>query len=194
MTKLSNAQLVTIAAYLVGAAERPVDTEDVAIKAHELAPTRFAWRKYPNQINLELVRVYLSDAKNPKKGGYTDGSGKSGWTLTPHGVRWAREQQRVMSVAQLDRPREQARGGPLNEQRWRRERDRILATEAWQRWVAGERRIGLRDAEAVFRIDSYAVGRMRQLKIERLRKLFEADEEVLSFLEYATTGLGAQES
>lgn len=164
------------------------------MKAHELAPTRFAWRKYPNQINLELVRVYLSDAKNPKKGGYMDGSGRSGWTLTPRGVRWARAQQKKLPTAELDRPREQARGGPLGEQRWRRERERILASDAWERWSVGERHIDLRDAEAVFRIDSYAVGRMRQLKMERLRALFEADEEVLPFLEFASAALTAPES
>ncbi len=34
----------------------------------------------------------------------------------------------------------------------------------------------------MFRIDSYAVGRMRSLKVTRLKSLFEQDTEVLPFL------------
>ena len=90
----SQVELVTLAVFILGGEEKRIDTEDVAMKAHELAPTRFAWRKYPNQINLELVRVYLSDGKSAEKGGYIEGSGKTGWTLTPSGLRWARETQR----------------------------------------------------------------------------------------------------
>ena len=39
--------------YLLGGETRRVDTEDIAVKANELAPGRFAWKKYPDQINLE---------------------------------------------------------------------------------------------------------------------------------------------
>lgn len=60
---LTQAELVTVAVYLLGGELRKIDTEDTAMKAHEIAPGRFAWRKYPGQINLELVRVALSDAK-----------------------------------------------------------------------------------------------------------------------------------
>lgn len=180
----SQVEFVTLAVYLIGGDEKRVDTEDVAMKAHELAPTRFAWRKYPQQINLELIRVYLSDAKSIEKGGYIDGSGKTGWTLTPRGLRWARGAEKQLLASNLDRTREQARGGPLREQRWRRERDRILASPLWARWSSGSRDMPVRDAEAVFRIDSYAVGRLRTQKIERLRTLFEDDKEILSFVEH----------
>jgi hypothetical protein len=56
---LSNHEIVTLAAYLLGGDTQYVDTEDVAVKANELAPGRFTWRKYRNQINIENVRTFL---------------------------------------------------------------------------------------------------------------------------------------
>src|SRR5689334_18326851 len=63
LTKLSQAEIVSLAVYRLGGAQRAVDTEDVAVEAHRIAPGRFSWKKYPDQINLELIRVFLSDAK-----------------------------------------------------------------------------------------------------------------------------------
>jgi len=88
--QLTQREIVTLAVYLLGGDQHAVDTEDAAIKTHELAPGRFAWRKYPEQINLELVRVYLSDAKKPEKGDLLVGSGRTGWSLTKAGLNWAR--------------------------------------------------------------------------------------------------------
>src|SRR5258708_38983805 len=55
--------------YLLGGASRSIDTEAVAVKRHELAGSLFSWQKYKEQINLELVRVSLSDAKKAKSRG-----------------------------------------------------------------------------------------------------------------------------
>jgi hypothetical protein len=182
LTTLSQAHVVTLAVYLLGGEERPLDTEDVAIKAYELAPTRFAWRKYPGQINLELVRVYLSDAKKTSKGQLLTGSGRSGWSLTPAGLKWARSQ--AISIDGLDRKRHETRSGSADETRWRRERGRIIQTEAWCNWKASQP-VSWQEAASVFRIDHYVEGQLLSLKINRLQNLFEADEEVRPFLEYA---------
>ena len=177
-------ELVTLAVYLLGGDQHPVDTEDIAVKVHELAPTRFSWRKYPEQINLELIRVYLSDGKKPDKGGFLDGSGKTGWSLTAKGVNWVKTSGLQLIGGSLDRPREETGGGSVDEQRWRRERQRVITTRAWSQWSSGVRDISVRDAEEVFRIDSYAVGRMRTLKVTRLRKLFEQDKDISEFLHH----------
>ena len=58
-TTIANDKIVVLAAYLAGGAQRLVDTEDIAIKANDLAPGRFSWRKYPDQINIESVRKRL---------------------------------------------------------------------------------------------------------------------------------------
>src|SRR4051794_5780323 len=83
----SQAELVTLAVYRLGGAQRAVDTEDIAVEANKLAPGRFSWRKYPDQINLELIRVHLSDAK--KRNGMLIGAGRTGWRLTQEGLNWA---------------------------------------------------------------------------------------------------------
>lgn len=152
------------------------------MKAYELAPSRFSWRKYPQQVNLELVRVSLSDAKKAEKGELLTGSGKTGWTLTSKGLLWATNAAKSLLTQDLSRSREDGRGGSVDEQRWRRERERILASRAWATWATGDRNIAERDAAEVYRIDSYAVGRMWSLKITRLKSLFAEDVDVLPFL------------
>jgi len=181
---LSQAQIVTLAVFLLGGDQHAIDTEDVAVKAHDLAPGRFSWRKYPKQINLELVRVYLSDAKKSDKGAMLSGSGRTGWRLTQNGLLWAGESAKDLPIADLSRSRTQSRSGSVDEQRWRRERARILRTDAWQSWEEGRRQISTRDACAVYRIDSYATGALRETKITRLRSLFSEDPEIAPFLDH----------
>src|SRR3979409_1107010 len=86
---LTNHELVVLAAYLAGAQSSSADTEDIAIKANDLAPGRFSWRKYKDQINIDTVRKRLWDATKPEKGGYLIGSEKVGWRLTKAGFDFA---------------------------------------------------------------------------------------------------------
>jgi hypothetical protein len=83
----SNPEIVTLAIYILGGAKQNIDTEDIAMKSYELAPTRFAWTKYKDQVNLVNVRISLSDAKKPKKYGYLCGSLTEGWSLSKKGVK-----------------------------------------------------------------------------------------------------------
>jgi hypothetical protein len=158
-----------------------VDTEDVAIEAHKLALGRFSWRKYPEQINLELVRVALSDAKFGKEAMLT-GSGRTGWMLSPSGLAWARKHSKKLLRVDLDRRRDESRAGSVDEQRWRRERKRITATVAWNKWRKGNAAVTPREAAEVFRIDSYAVGSMKMAKITRIMGLLAEEGELGPFL------------
>ena len=193
MTEFSQVEVVTLAVLLAGGDQRSVDTEDVAVKAHEIGPGRFSWRKYPTQINLELVRVYLSDAKKPDKGELLSGSGRTGWKLTQAGLKWAKTAEAQLGQATLGRGRERSRAGSVDENRWRRERARILSTAAWKRWSRSETELAVADIRQVFRIDSYAVGELRETKIARLRALFEDDDEIRPFLVSAAGVLNDQE-
>ncbi len=150
----SQVELVTLAVYLCGGDTHAIDTEDIAVKVNELAPGRFTWRKYPDQINLELVRAYLSAAKG--RSGYLSGIVKAGWTLTPKGLAWAKTEGQALLGQDTSRRREELKGGSIDEVRWRRERDRVLTTSAWKQWSTGNQDILKRNAEEVFRIDSYA--------------------------------------
>ena len=84
---LTKPDIVTLALYQLGGGSTPFDTEDVAVKASELAREAFAWKKYEGQINLEMVRICLSDAKKPEKGARVIGTGNKGWSLTADGVK-----------------------------------------------------------------------------------------------------------
>jgi hypothetical protein len=180
--KPSQAEVVTLAVFRLGGAQRAIDTEDVAVEAHKLAPGRFAWRKYPDQINLELIRVYLSDAK--MKHGFLLGAGKTGWRLTQAGLGWAEEAQGSAKDGGFARTRAQSRGGGIDEQRYHRERTRITGTEAWRLWSSGARNIPPSEAKAVFRIDSYARGDLLEAKLTRVRAMFNGDEEISSFIDH----------
>lgn len=183
-THASLVQVVTLAVYLLDGHLRPVDTEDVAMKAHELAPGRFTWKKYPDQVNVELVRVRLSDAKNEQSGHLLAGAGREGWTLTREGLEWARGPGQALLAQNLRGERRNRTGGSVDEARWQRERRRIVTTEAWAKWLAGRQdAISEREAAAVFRIDTYAVGRTRRLKIARVRDAFDTDSELGPFVE-----------
>src|SRR6266516_3169361 len=104
-SELANHEVVTLAVFILGGDQRPVDTEDVAKKANEIAPGRFTWRKYKDQINLEVVRVYLSDAKKKGKGEYLIGSGNSGWSLSEAGLVFVREHADALVTLESAEPR-----------------------------------------------------------------------------------------
>jgi hypothetical protein len=173
--KISSPQVVTVAVYLLGGDRRFIDTEDVAYKANELAPGRFAWRKYQDQINLELVRVYLSDAKKPTHGLYLRGSGSDGWMLTEKGLAFAK--QAALQFNQELRTR--TRRLPSEDRQFKSERRRLLISDAYKKFKNGSvREITRRDAENFFRLDDYVVGKARENKVARLLMMFSADQEL----------------
>jgi hypothetical protein len=176
MTKaLSNHEIVTLAVYLLGGETTHVDTEDIAKKVNEIAPGRFTWRKFKDQVNLEIIRVYLSDAKKPEKGSYLSGSGSDGWLLTEKGLKFSKI--RIRDLAAMDQSRK-----PLSvkEKQWlRAERTRILASEAFQKFqTEGLLAITRQEAETFFRVDAYVVGEQRERKLVRVLNAFGDDPEL----------------
>ena len=174
-------EVVVLAVYLLGGQTKSIDTEDVAMKAHHLAPGRFSWRKHPEQINLELVRVYLSDAKKEVYGRLLEGTGKKGWRLTHEGTRWCEANSE--SASDLGHwERSDSKGGSIDEQRWRRERKRLLTSDAWREW-SEKGAITRKSAFEFLRLDSYADATIRDRKLSRIWQLFRDDGEVRPFLE-----------
>ncbi len=159
----------------LGGASRRVDTEDAAVRARELAPGAFSWRKYPEQVDLEGVRLALRDAAKPRYGGLVEGSVRSGWSLTPAGVAWVRREGpsvrrrlgRTDGPRRLDAQRAETRKRAL-------ERGRIRRLAAWRLWRKG-RPVDRRQAEAVFRVDSETPRRDVHLKIQRMAELLRED-------------------
>ncbi len=176
--ELSNIEVVVLATYVLGGDQTPIDTEDVAMKANELAPGRFTWRKYPDQIDLEPVRKRLSDALSLEHGKLLAGGVVKGWHLTPAGVAWA--SQNVHRVATGSAGRE--RVNRTLERRRRNEQVRIRSLPAWVKFTAGEN-VSLREAEAAFRVSEYVRGSRREQLVNRNRTLFAEDDELGPFVE-----------
>lgn len=169
---LSNHQIVVIAAYLVGADSQRTDTEDIAVKANEIAPGRFTWRKYPAQINIDAVRKRLWDACKVNKGSYVVGSEKDGWLLTEAGVGFARANANTVTGSK--------KRISLRERSWlKSEKERLLATDAFLKYKIGNRaEITRRDAEQFFRIDNYVTGEARERKLLRVLNAFDEDSDL----------------
>ncbi|MGH9970337.1 MAG: hypothetical protein ACREBG_21450 [Pyrinomonadaceae bacterium] len=129
--RLSNHEIVTLVVFLLGGEARYVETEDIAIKANELAPGRFTWRKYPQQINIENVRAFLSDAKKVKNGGLVNGSGSKGWMLTERGCEFADSRLDDLKGDELT----SGRTDPKARQWIRNERTRMLASDAYEKFL-----------------------------------------------------------
>lgn len=181
---LKATELVALALYALGGGGTVVDTEDIAVCVNEISPGRFAWRKYPNQINLELVRVALSDARKYENGGLVTGTGRSGWSLTEGGQQWAETSAHLLVKPDFTFSRAQRTAGSIDERRRQRERARLLSTEAWAQWSTSRdgSSISLEAANDLFRIDRYVLGRARQLKVNRLREMFGDDAQLAPFI------------
>jgi hypothetical protein len=169
LKELSSHQIVTIAVYLLGGDVKYIDTEDVAVKASEIAPGRFAWKKYPHQINIENVRTFLSDAKKAKNGAYLTGSGKKGWLLTPNGIDFVRGNIQRLNGRGVPEP-----GFSARDRQWiEHEGARLLASAAYETAkTLGVRAVSLSDIWDFFRLDVYTTDDNRLLKIRRALNAF----------------------
>jgi len=187
--EFSNIDAVVLALYSLGGDREPADTEDVAMRANELAPGRFTWSKYPDQVSLEHVRVFLSDAKKKKNGNRVEGDGTRGWHLTASGTSWAKKHRsRLASVLE-----ERVRLDQQTKRRLRVELSRIRQLPAWEKFLDG-RTVSRREAEAVFRLSDYVRGLRRRLLIDRTTSLLQDDEEFAPFIQtMAALAAGTQE-
>ena len=173
--QLKKHELVALAVYLVGGDIHEVDTEDVAVKVNELAPGRFAWRKFRSQINLEIIRVFLSDAKKKKNGALLAGTGATGWLLTDAGLTFARA-----NADRVDKP-----GRPIDrlrqdeKRRLKKEHARVASSVAFQKYAAGhQEQVTRRDVDTMFRLNEYIVGDARQKKVQRIVNALGDDEKL----------------
>lgn len=174
--ELANHEVVVLAAYLARAEKVSADTEDIAIKANEIAPGRFSWRKYKDQINIDTVRKRLWDATKPNKGAYLIGSERTGWRLTKTGYDFARRKIRTVAAARLGKQRKSKSEGIAQT----RELKRMMSEDAFTKFAQGRpQEITRSEAERFFRIDDYVTGQARAAKIERF-KIIVAGNKTLS--------------
>jgi hypothetical protein len=152
-----------------------VSTEEVAVKANEIAPGRYSWKKFPEQINLEHVRVFLTDAKKEKNGRLVAGGNATGWVLSDRGLELAKRRAPILGSVDLSR-------APLSskERTWRtRERARIEEVLLERGITSANCSLVPRsDAEAVFRLDEYIAGDVRARILYHYLNAFGDDKDL----------------
>jgi hypothetical protein len=172
---LSSIEIVTLGVFLLGGDAHYVETEDIAVKANELAPGKFTWVKYPDQINIHVIKTHLWDAKSARKGSLLLGSEKEGWMLSSSGLAMARNR-----VAGLKHLKQAKRKLSEPERRWMRaDRVRMLQSEGYRKVASGDSNsVTLEEAEAFFRLNAYIVGKARDRKILRVINVFGDDPDL----------------
>lgn len=170
---LTHEQIVVLATYLAGGDAQYADTEDVAMATTKIAPGRFSWVKYPDQINIENVRRRLLDATRPESGGHVTGSQRKGWLLTEAGLAFCKEHEHRF-FREADHRQRVSRA----EQSWvGRERARMIKEKAFEKWSSGSAADILPvEAERFFRVDDYMNADERAACLSRAAEAFRADE------------------
>jgi hypothetical protein len=157
---LSNLEIVCVAAYLLGGEHHLVDIEDIALRAYDIAPTRFCWRRYPDKVDLRAIQYALKNAVSGDRA-LLEGSIKRGYMLTPRGLAWAqangiRSEMGGSRKASVDEALDQ-------------ERLRLVHTKAYRLFASGRAEaIEMRDFEEFARVNDYFPDHLRQERFRRL--------------------------
>lgn len=172
--------------YILGGDTVRVSTEAVAVQAYELAPAKFSWRDYPDQIDKDLVRVLLYDARKAEYGSLVVGRLASGWTLTANGLAIARKLSASIKGGDFRGPRVTKK----DLARLARERIRIEECDAYIKAIEKDLdSISTREAEALFRLNSYIDGQDRERKVIQVLNMFSGDEHFSAVLREVATRL-----
>jgi len=168
--RITGTRIAAVALLHMDGGERAVDSEDLAMKMAELAPGRFRWKKYPEQINLESVRSSV------KKMLETDpplvsGGMRDGWMLTPAGIRWAMETPGVTSTPVLA---SLARGAAL-----------LRQTDAWEKFARlTPEEITMYDARRFLKVDEYTSPRRRKERVQAISNIAAHDDDLGALVAY----------
>jgi hypothetical protein len=107
---LSQVEVLTYVVAELGGVDRAVHLEEVAVKAHRIAPGAFRWdlEKYATLVDKDKVRASLTDAEKPKYGSLVRAVGvtKRGvskhtdlWRLSSGGAAWLLDnKKRIQAV------------------------------------------------------------------------------------------------
>ena len=185
MANLTKKDVAVLALASLHGGRSAIDTEDVAIAVHDLAPEAFGWRKHTEHIDLEVVRTTLRHEKESPKP-RIDGSVRSGWHLTALGQAWLDANGNL-----IDRSKIRVADTPTAKGKRRAETravsaavERVRNSSAFKTWLEGAE-IGERAAAEVFRIDEYTPPRERTLKTARINDLARGHDDVAEFLKVA---------
>lgn len=169
----SNKHIAVLALFHLGAIDRAIDTEDLAMKVVELAPGRFRWKKYPEQIDLEAVRLAVKDLRHDSVPLVT-GSMRNGWMLTPNGVTWCMDASGMRQDEISDQRKEAIAA--------------LLASEACVKYHRGESAaISVHDIRRFLRIDEYTSPRRRKERVQAALNAASGNPQLSALIEFLQT-------
>jgi len=157
----------------LGGGLRHIHMEDVALKAGELSPRDFSWRKYPERINLEAVRVTLKNELASRERRVV-GSIHDGWMVTPAGLSWCLSNSKV-------------RGSEDFMEQIQKEIGRVRTTMVFKK-VIGGRSESVSDAElrVFLRTDEYSSNRTSRERAIALLNAATLDRDLQTVLDRLT--------
>lgn len=186
--ELRSFQVAAFAVFLLGGAERPVHTEDAALKAYELAPPRFSWKKHQESIDLEVVRLALRHAAEPQHGSLVHGSIRKGWMLTPAGIAWA---ESIAGEFEASLPSQARRSSRLAT--FQAEKERLRQTAAWRKFQAGHwESMSVHDFHLFARVNEYFSRSKYEERIAYLRNACADDSGLTDLIDYLAGRFGAE--
>lgn len=178
--ELSNPEILTLAVYSRGGATSPVDLEDAAIEAFNLAPKKFSWRKYEDQIDLRIVYYALQSATRVDLG-YVKGDPKHGYMLTRTGLDWIEkfdESKQFSTTARKLSPSDLLL----------REEIRLQKSRAYEKFISGNPdKITMMDFREFARVNDYFPEHVRKQRYAKIDNVVKDDEELKKVWTYLRT-------
>jgi len=178
--ELSNPEILTLAVYLRGGTVAPVDLEDAAVEAFALAPKKFSWKKYEDQIDLRIVQYALQDAAKPNMR-FLKGDSKHGYMLTQVGLKWAEkfdEKKQLSTTSRKLSPSDLA----LKEQL------RLKNTRAYEKFRDGDKeKITIMDFREFTRVNDYFPEHIRKQRYTKIDNAVKDDAELKSVWSFIKT-------
>jgi len=175
--ELSNVEIVTLVIYQLGGAVNPVDLEDAAIEAFNLAPKKFSWIKYEDQIDLRIVQYAIRDACKPDVK-YLKGTSKHGYMLTRAGLIWAKQFDETKQLTTTSR-----KMSPSDV--ILREKMRLQTTHAYRKFVANEKdKITIMDFQEFTKVNDYFPKHIKDQRYEKIENTIRDDEDLIKTWEF----------
>jgi len=179
--KIKNIELVTIALYEIGGANRPKDTEDIAVKADQIDNERFKWKnkKYKSFIDKGLILESLKAAKNRAIGSFLKGNDEKGWILSAIGLEFCKNSKHKFTGVIVRKKRLTK----IEKNYLLREESRIVSTEAFLKFYNKKKEeIVQRDILELFKVDDYTTKKDVEKRILKLLDNFSEQHPVYQII------------
>ena len=178
--ELSNPEILTLAVYSLGGAVSPVDLEDAAIEAFNMAPKKFSWKKYEDQIDLRIVQYALQDACKANIG-HLKGGSKHGFMLTQSGLDWVKKHDESKQFSTTSR-----KSSPSD--LLLKEQIRLRKTHAYEKFVTDSiDKITIMDFREFARVNDYFPEHIRKQRYVKIDNVVKDDEELKKVWAYLRT-------